>query len=151
MESQFGFASDNFIGLSEQKNSWNQDWADFFIEKRLCFQAELGKGRGWFQETDSFRTYLDWAKEVLSADKVRPSLVHGDPWSGNVFWSKKGAALIDPAVYFGDSEVDLAFSEMFGGFPGYFYNSYFSARAKSEYYSEKKRIYNLYHLSLIHI
>ncbi len=145
-ESRFGFESNNFIGLTEQRNSWSKNWPEFFIKRRLRFQAQLGEDKGWFRESEEFEAYLERVRLILSEDEIQPSLLHGDLWSGNVYWSSKGPALIDPAVYFGDSEADLAFSEMFGGFSSQFYQKYFSLRKKTSAYSIKKRIYNLYHL-----
>ncbi len=142
----FGLDSDNFIGLTEQPNVLSNNWPEFFCEQRLRFQAELGKRKGWFNDSEVFESYLTRAHSVLSEGRIQPSLIHGDLWSGNVYWSSKGPALIDPAVYFGDSEADLAFSEMFGGFSTEFYETYFSTRASSKNYAQKKKIYNFYHL-----
>ena len=69
---------------------------------------------------------------------------HGDLWSGNVLY-EKSVYLIDPAVYFGDSEVDIAMSEMFGDFSSHFYKAYDALLPLSDEYSTKKKIYNLYH------
>ena len=53
--------------------------------------------------------------------------------------------LIDPAVYYGDREVDLAMTEMFGGFTASFYRAYDAVLPRSQDYPHKKVIYNLYH------
>jgi fructosamine-3-kinase len=71
--------------------------------------------------------------------------LHGDLWSGNVLFDSNQCWLIDPAVYYGDSEVDLAMTEMFGGFSNAFYHAYFQIRSRSSTYANKRTIYNLYH------
>ena len=80
-----------------------------------------------------------------------PHLVHGDLWSGNFIVSEEGkACLIDPAVYYGNREVDLAMSTLFGGFSPEFYSSYNEEFPLLEGWKERLDIYNLYPL-LIHL
>jgi fructosamine-3-kinase len=75
------------------------------------------------------------------------SLLHGDLWGGNWLATAAGEpALIDPAVYYGHREADLAFTELFGGFPAAFYAAYQSAWPLENGYEERKDLYNLYHL-----
>jgi fructosamine-3-kinase len=72
--------------------------------------------------------------------------VHGDLWNGNVLCGEDERVwLIDPAAYRGDAEVDLAMTEMFGGFPTQFYAAYRACRPEPPNWTQKKRIYNLYH------
>jgi len=73
------------------------------------------------------------------------SMVHGDLWSGNVLFDRDSVWLIDPAIYYGDREVDLAMTEMFGGFTHEFYQFYNNTYPISNTYQQKKIIYNLYH------
>lgn len=76
-----------------------------------------------------------------------PSLVHGDMWSGNNMFGTDGAIwLIDPAAYVGCSEVDLAMSELFGGYPPEFYAAYKKAADLDPGYEDRRDLYNLYHL-----
>ena len=73
--------------------------------------------------------------------------MHGDLWGGNWLITADGEpALIDPAVYFGDRETDLAFTELFGGFSVAFYEAYRASWALDAGYHTRKYIYNLYHL-----
>ena len=84
--------------------------------------------------------------------RKQPSLVHGDLWSGNVFADSDGRpVLIDPAVYRGHREVDLAMMELFGGFE----DAVFARYAESSpllpgYASERRHVYQLYPL-LVHV
>jgi len=145
---EFGFERDNFIGRLPQRNSRSDDWRTFFIESRLGPQVamarELGRWRsGWTSGLDGLVRRIP---EILDAHPRR-SLVHGDLWSGNVLATTSGrAALVDPAVYVGDREVDIAMSELFGGFSSRFYEAYNDAWPLAPGYDERRDMYNLYHL-----
>jgi len=76
-----------------------------------------------------------------------PSLVHGDLWSGNKAFTSDGEPVIyDPAVYYGDREVDIAMTSLFGSFGSQFYNSYNTSWPLDEGFEKRKIIYNLYHI-----
>jgi fructosamine-3-kinase len=144
----YGFRSDNFIGRIEQVNRESENWVDFFRTCRLEYQARLAQQLGrWRAEWDvSFERLCNRLGTLLPEDPGA-SLVHGDLWSGNAVPGAGGEpALIDPAVYYGHREVDLAMSELFGGFPKSFYDAYDDAWPVEEGYSERRDVYNLYHL-----
>jgi fructosamine-3-kinase len=140
----FGWDQNNTIGRTPQPNPWTQDWAEFFIEHRIGYQLQLAQRRGAnFSQTDNL---LRAIANHLSHNP-EPSLVHGDLWSGNAGFSREGEPVIfDPAVYWGDREVDLAMTELFGGFPKGFYDSYQAMWPLETGYEQRKGIYNLYHI-----
>ena len=85
--------------------------------------------------------------DELLVEPEQPSLLHGDLWSGNVITGNDGKAwLIDPAVYVGHAEADLAMTELFGGFPPAFYDAYKEAAKLQPGYAKRRDLYNLYHL-----
>ena len=143
---KYGLDDDNYIGLNRQINGLCDDWGDFFVSKRLGYQISL---IGSQLIKNEFESALDKAgdslRQFLNASVPYPSLVHGDLWSGNVLFDKTRVWLIDPAVYYGDREVDLAMTEMFGGVTLDFYQAYDEVFPRSKEYSVKKVIYNLYH------
>jgi fructosamine-3-kinase len=144
---RFGFEEDNYIGLNPQPNTFNDSWGSFFLQQRLAFQIGLIADR---QRRRDFSRRLQRnavrIQEFLDSEPLVPSLVHGDLWNGNVLCGENGRVwLIDPAVYYGDAEVDLAMTEMFGGFATEFYAAYRASRPESSTWSMKKGIYNLYH------
>lgn len=143
----YGFASHNYIGLNPQQNVLADNWGEFFLKHRLQYQIELIADLSLRKSTlarldQSANRIVDF----LNTTTDFPSLLHGDLWSGNVLFDRNDQVwLIDPAVYFGDREVDLAMSELFGGFDREFYRSYNGILPISEHYPIKKNIYNLYH------
>ncbi len=142
----YGFISDNFIGASRQINTPRDTWIDFFRECRLV--PQLKKAEGYFERdmVKSAAKLLDKLDSIL-IEPQKPSLLHGDLWSGNSITGKDGKAwLIDPAVYVGHAEADLAMTELFGRLPNDFYTEYGSVYPMQEGYRDRKDLYNLYHM-----
>ncbi|MGK7944754.1 MAG: fructosamine kinase family protein [Microcystaceae cyanobacterium] len=143
--SQFGWERNNTIGSTPQINPWTDNWADFFADSRIGYQLKLAKRRGGnFVKIGDF---IEVVRDSLKDRKPHPSLVHGDLWSGNASITQEGKPLIfDPATYYGDHEVDLAMTELFGGFSNQFYQGYESVFPLDQGYSKRKVLYNLYHI-----
>ena len=141
----FGWDRDNTIGATPQKNPWTADWLEFFTQSRLGYQFRLAERRGGrFPQQDRL---LAAVPELLAGHEPQPSLVHGDLWSGNAAVTRSGEPIIfDPATYYGDREVDLALSELFGSFPASFYTAYHQAFPLDKGYDRRKPLYNLYHI-----
>jgi fructosamine-3-kinase len=142
----YGYEEDNYIGLNPQKNIISHNWGEFFVHYRLRFQTALMKDdmlKSHFLEILSYHKQKIIA--FLNENTLYPTLLHGDLWSGNVLFCNGAVWLIDPAVYYGDREVDIAMTEMFGGFAPEFYENYEKIYPKSNAYGIKKIIYNLYH------
>lgn len=145
---QYGYKQNNFIGPTPQLNTQSLDWGAFFVDRRLGCQLDLACSNDRLSVADcdkvsSMRTALIG---LLNESAEPASLLHGDLWSGNILFSAAGPTLIDPAVYFGSRETDIAFTELFGGFPAVFYAAYNEAAPLAAGYEVRKRIYNLYHL-----
>ena len=145
---QYGFEENNFIGRSIQVNEQKDTWPAFFKECRLEPQVQMARQAGqWIDKWDIWLDILYNKLDSLLPTHPKASLVHGDLWGGNFMTLESGEiALIDPAVYYGDREVDLAMTELFGGFKKEFYEAYWEVWPVEEGYSERKELYNLYHL-----
>jgi len=150
---KFGFSDDNLLGDSPQSNKPSKEgslnWAVFFAENRLEFQTSLAVKNGYV--TPEMRNLMDnlikKVPDLISGTEEEPSLLHGDLWSGNYLIDKMGIPwLIDPAVYYGHREADLAMTSLFGGFSNTFYSAYKSAYPISQGYAEREPLYQLYHL-----
>jgi len=142
----FGLDHNNFIGSLPQDNKQELKWTDFFINQRIIPQLSMGDF-----SSDIIR---DFDKVFLKIDTLfidePSSLLHGDLWNGNFIFFKNKIALIDPAVYFGSREMDIAMSKLFGGFHDQFYSSYNENYPLSEGWQERIDICNLYPL-LVHV
>ena len=155
-----GFPQDNFIGSTRQCNApvdgkWEDAddddgsaWPEFFLERRLRFQVRLAEDRGHGIELSRL---LDRAEssifEYLEAAIEPASILHGDLWSGNFMVDEQGeACLIDPAVYYGHREADLAMTRLFGGFEPLFYSAYNETLPLAAGHQDRLPIYQLYHV-----
>ena len=147
----YGLDFDNYIGSLPQKNEPEQDWLDFFIEKRLRVQFGLAYyngliGKAYLEKLDQLAIKL--------ADffpKEAPALLHGDLWSGNAMVDHQGEpCMVDPAVYYGHREMEIAFTTLFGGFDTAFYNAYEQAFPFEKGFEERKAVYNCYPL-MVHV
>ncbi|HET6568988.1 MAG TPA: fructosamine kinase family protein [Rhodothermales bacterium] len=145
---RYGADQDNFIGRLPQANRRMESWPAFFRECRLEPQLSMARERGvWRSGWDPLLERLYNRLDDLLPARPEASVLHGDLWSGNYMVTTSGrAALIDPAAYHGHREVDLAMTELFGGFRAGFYDAYREAWPLAPGYSERKEIYNLYHL-----
>jgi fructosamine-3-kinase len=140
----FGWNINNTIGSTPQINDWTADWAEFFGKHRLEYQFKLANRRnGHFPQQQALLTTVP----ELLAHQPQPSLVHGDLWGGNAACTTTGEPIIfDPATYIGDREVDIAMTELFGGFPATFYQGYNAVFPLEQGYEKRKTLYNLYHI-----
>lgn len=143
---KYGFDSDNYIGMRRQINTGHDSWISFFRDCRL--EPQFQDAARYFDREDRKRIvrFLDHMDERL-VEPEYPSLLHGDLWSGNVIAGNDGGAwLIDPAVYVGHAEADIAMTELFGGFPLVFYDAYKEVSPLQPEYERRRDVYNLYHL-----
>lgn len=150
---RFGFYEDNFIGASPQLNSAADEetynWTSFYMNKRLLFQLHLAETNGYATEKlrRGFHLLESRIESILSRSGEQPSLLHGDLWGGNYLSDENGnPVLIDPAVYYGHREADLAMTKLFGGFTTEFYASYNEEFPLKEGAAFREDIYTLYHV-----
>jgi fructosamine-3-kinase len=155
----FGFPGDNFIGATPQPNrpldaDWpdaapddGSGWSGFYLERRLRFQAGLAERRDGGELARLLGRAEARIAELLAAAPEPPALLHGDLWGGNFMIDAHGeACLIDPAVYYGHREADLAMTRLFGGFDPTFYAAYEEAAPLAPGHAERLPLYQLYHL-----
>ena len=158
-ETEWGWPEDGWIGPLPQENTRMADWPEFWrsrrLEPQLRHARDAGRMPGRAAEWKHLFAHLP---ELLApAEQDGPSLLHGDLWSGNVLPAEPqegGAgepALVDPATYRGHREVDLAMSELFGGFDASFYAAYRETWPLEPGYRELRRsVYQLFYL-LVHV
>jgi fructosamine-3-kinase len=150
---RFGFPRDTRIGGLVQPNAWCERWLDFFRDRRLLHRGRAAHdaGRlpsGMLSRLESLAARVgDWIGEPAA-----PALLHGDAWDGNILCrSGRVAAFIDPAIYYGDPEIELAFGTLFGTFGAPFFRRYEALRPLAPgFHDERRDLYNLYPL-LVHV
>ena len=153
-EPEWGWHTDNWIGSLPQSNRAHPRWCRFWARERIG--PQLARARvGGHCHHEIFDHVIEVTPDALGGDgpsEPPVTLLHGDLWAGNAYASTDGVpVLVDPAVFRGDSEVDLAMTELFGGFGEDFYTAYAAARPISaEYRSHRRDLYQLYYL-LVHV
>ncbi len=149
----FGLERDTLIGGLHQPNAWHSSWLTFFRERRLLYMGEEAARAGrlpteLLRRLERFAARLDaWLLEP-----ERPSLLHGDVWTTNVL-AQNGriTAFLDPAIYYGHPEIELAFITLFDTFSQPFFARYEELRPIAPgFWQERRDIYNLYPL-LVHV
>ncbi len=149
----YGFFEDNFIGANPQLNipvgEERDNWAVFFFNKRILYQYKLAEKNGYITSAmkSGVMRFESNLKNIFENSTEPPTLLHGDLWSGNYLCDSNGqAVLIDPAVYYGHREADLAMTKVFGGFSPLFYKSYMEEYPLQEGWEYRENIYKLYHI-----
>lgn len=147
----FGWEADNFIGRLPQHNASAGGWPEFYAGQRLLPQFRMAVDGGLLEAKEIPGPEL-LARNIRQwAPNPEPSLLHGDLWSGNYLFTESGdPCLIDPAVYAGDAEVDLAMTRLFRGFPERFYQAYHEIRPVRPGMERRMSLYQLYYL-LVHL
>ena len=147
----FGLDHNNYIGSLPQSNKNHESWNEFFIEERLGKQLEMAKKKGLL-DNSLMQGFDNLFKAIPSIfPQESPALVHGDLWSGNFMCDTHGnPCIIDPAVYYGFREMDIAMRKLFGGFASWFYEAYHEAFPMAPGWQQRLDICNLYPL-LVHV
>lgn len=148
----FGLPYDNFIAVLPQSNTRADTWWQFYRDCRLEPMLERAAARGLLPS--ALRRRFDQLYTRLP-ELVGPSepaaRLHGDLWSGNAMCDENGMpCLLDPAVYGGHREMDLAMMQLFGGFERQCFEAYHEAFPLSDGYQRRIPLYQLYPL-LVHL
>jgi protein-ribulosamine 3-kinase len=144
---KFGFYHDNYCGSTPQNNSRKTNWAEFFRDNRLGFLLNLIQKERPLpkEELQVYEKLLNKIPELVPTNSM-PALIHGDLWSGNFMNTVNGPALIDPAAYYADREMEMGIMTMFGGFSQRFYSAYNEVHPLPTEWRERNLLYQLYHV-----
>ena len=150
----YGYYYDTAIASFSQKNEQTQyNWALFLGQMRILPMAKICYDREALSSShiERLETLSSLLYRRIDMGSVTPSLLHGDVWSGNVIYAKEGPCFIDPAIYFGDREMELAFIHLFHTFGKSFFQTYESIHPLSDdFYETKLPLYQIYPL-LVHV
>ena len=141
----FGFPVEGFIGTTNQKKGWEDNWIDCFLNLRIIPQLLILNSK--ILEKETINKVKEKIKSELLNHKPINALVHGDLWSGNAGMDKSGKGVIfDPASWWADNEVDIAMTKLFGGFRKEFYEEYHKIFPIQKDFEKRIIIYNFYHI-----
>ena len=148
-----GYERDTLIGPLHQPNPRSERWVPFFAEHRLLAMARAAEGEGALPAKLLIR--LERLAERLPdylTEPAHPSLLHGDLWTGNVLVrGDRVAGFVDPAIYYGHPEIELAFTTLFGTFGATFFETYGKlAPLDREFHAIRCALYKLYP-TLVHV
>lgn len=144
---KFGFAHDNYCGATLQDNTPTDSWADFFAHRRIWSLVGKIKDERGMSANDMkiYEKLVGKIPSLLPSESI-PALIHGDLWSGNYMFTQNGPALIDPASYYADREMEMGIMTMFGGFSQRFWDAYNHSYPLPAGWRERNRLYQLYHV-----
>jgi fructosamine-3-kinase len=149
---QYGLEQDTLIGPLHQPNPWTDTWLAFFREHRLLYMADLARQSGNLSSSVHHRIQ-DFALDLdkFIEEPKHPALLHGDVWTTNVLAHKgKITGFIDPAIYYGHPEIELAFITLFHTFGDGFFQAYREhSPIAGGFFEVRRDIYLLYPL-LVH-
>ena len=147
---QFGWSEDNYIAIVVQPNSLTDSWSEFYAKNRIMPMMKLLQNKQLIN-SKQIKSAENLCKQLNSIfPEEKPALLHGDFWNGNILANKKGEfSVIDPAIYYGHREMDLAIAKLFGGFDDVFFDAYHENNPLAPNFEERLPIAQLFPL-LIH-
>jgi protein-ribulosamine 3-kinase len=144
----YGLSYDGQFWGEAQPQGWDSDWVRFYRERRLGPKVRRARQQGLIPPDlhSRLEVLMDRLADWLDGTDRQPSLLHGDLWRGNVVTDAQGEpALVDPCAYFGDREMELTYTEVFGQFPPAFYAAYNEVWPMAPGYAERRDLYSLYY------
>ena len=150
---EFGYEVTTPIGRLPQSNGFYPSWVEFFKTQRLLSMADMARETGRLspQLLDRLYRFAEQLDDLID-EPAAASLLHGDIWGGNVIVANgQLSGFIDPAVYYGHREIELAFTQMFGTFGSEFFKGYQTVTPLDpDFFKHRIEIYNLYP-TLVHV
>jgi len=144
---RFGFPGDTYCGSTRQANGWCDSWPQFYTERRIVPLLNAVRRERSLSANDEalYERVIARLPDLLERGSP-PSLIHGDLWSGNVLWTTRGPALVDPACAYADREMEFGITTLFGGLSPRAWSAYLETWPLDAGWRERNPLYQLYHL-----
>ena len=147
----YGLSYDNYLGTLVQKNGFEQDWLDFYYKNRIEYQLKMAIDSGLMSKQVTAKVDKMFSRISKDYPEVYPALLHGDLWGGNYMIDRDGKAVfIDPAIYYGYREMDIAMMKLFGGFDQEVFELYDRFLPFDHHWQSRIRFHQLYYI-LAHV
>jgi protein-ribulosamine 3-kinase len=141
---RFGLEQHNYWGHLHQDNSPSSNWSEFFLERRLLPRLRAAEDSGHLPpELAAQIAQLCARLPELCGPEIRPTLLHGDAHQNNFISTIAGAVMIDPSVYFGHPEMDLAYIDFFSPISDDFFAGYREIGTVDAGYYQRKELWRI--------
>ncbi len=148
---KFGLDHDNYIGSLCQLNTHEESWQQFYTQYRILPLVKIARDKHLIEKKNIQKIEYLCSKLDTLLPECKPSLIHGDLWSGNLIYDQQNSpVLIDPAVYYGHPEMDWAMLSLFGNYPEVAFRSYCELNYLEKGFKDREGIHQLYPL-LVHL
>ncbi|KAI0215910.1 Fructosamine-3-kinase [Lamellibrachia satsuma] len=142
---KFGFHTTTCCGYLAQDNTWTDDWVTFFCQNKLQPQLDLIEKD--YHDSEARTLWVQLLPRIpkfFSGIEVRPALLHGDLWGGNIGETDSGPVIFDPSSFYGHHEYELGIATMFGGFDSAFFNAYHKLIPRAPGFNTRQKLYQLF-------
>eukprot|EP00929_Paragymnodinium_shiwhaense_P054987 TRINITY_DN27576_c0_g1_i4.p1 TRINITY_DN27576_c0_g1~~TRINITY_DN27576_c0_g1_i4.p1 ORF type:complete len:238 (-),score=33.13 TRINITY_DN27576_c0_g1_i4:321-1034(-) len=144
-QGKFGFPVDNTIGGTPQLNGWSDNWVAFFRDQRMAYQVKRAQDNFITSAWQRVLERTNNLEDLFTDGDIKPSVLHGDLWSGNYSGSNRGPAIYDPAVYYGHHEAEWGMSWC-ASLSGSFWEGYRELIPEAPLFGRRRTLYEAYHI-----
>jgi fructosamine-3-kinase len=142
---QYGLESHCYFGPLYQDNRPMDDWATFYAERRVWsrFMGAINSGNMPTEVIHQVERLIARIPNLCGTD-VEPTLLHGDAQKNNFISAANGTYIIDPAVYYGNPEIDLAYIDYFEPVPEDVFFGYQEVLSIDPGFRERRDLWRVY-------
>jgi len=139
-----GLETHSYLGIFYQDNTPMDSWAEFYGQKRLSssMQMAVDAGNMTSEQCRPVEKLIERLPEIVGPTQPN-SLLHGDPWPGNLLFNGIEMIAIDCSLYYGNREIDLSTVDFFYPVSEYFFKAYDEVYPTDPGYSERKALWQI--------
>jgi protein-ribulosamine 3-kinase len=142
---QFGLETNGYFGPLYQDNRPLNSWPAFYTERRIWprFMGAIDSGNLPTEVIRQVEKLISRLPDLCGPD-IQPTLLHGDAQKNNFISTEMGAFIIDPAVYYGHPEMDLAYIDYFEPVPDEVFAGYREEMPIDQGFPERRDLWRVY-------